>query len=303
MFDLRLLTSFIAVAELKHFGHAATALYATQPGVSQHIAKLENQLGYKLIERTKRSVELTAAGETFLGHARLVISMLQKMKSEGQRVANGLLGEVSLGLSSSVVHSDIPARIAAFKSAVPDVKLKLLVQSGDQLKALLDYGEIDAAITTLPMMEAGYRSTVISSQSMGVALPASNPLAARRRLTIKALLNEPFIVVPRDHHPQNHDALIARFHSLGARLNVSAYESSFQNVLARVAIGEGVALVSLGYRFTRADAVRVVPLQDPHLSSTPIHSVIRHDNLKPSTERLLEALSKPGAGLGPGAAA
>jgi len=292
MFDIRLLTSFVAVADLKHFGHAAEALYATQPGISQHIAKLERQLGFKLIERTKRSVELTPAGQTFLAHARLVLAMLRKMKDESERVAHGLVGEVTLGFSSSVIYSDVPARIAAFRHEAPEVKVKLRVQSGDQIRNLLDLGEIDAAVTTLPVQDPGYKVSVIASQPMGVALPASNPLANRHRLTVKALLDEPFIVVPRDHHPHNHDALIARFHSFGATLKVAAYESSFQNVLARVAIGEGAAIVSLGFRATRAEAVRVVPLQDRELGRTSIYSVARMDNLKPLTQRVLDALAK-----------
>ncbi|WP_017522958.1 LysR family transcriptional regulator [Pusillimonas noertemannii] len=290
MFNFRLLSTFVAVAELKHFGLAADQLHATQPGVSQHIAKLEADLGVKLIERTKRSVELTLAGEVFLTHAKMVLSMLERMKNETQRISQGLQGEVTLGLTPSAINSDIPSRIKEFRRNVPDVNVKLRVHSGVQLKPLLDYGEIDAIITTLPVAEGVYKSTVISQQAMGVAILASHPLARRQHLSIRTLRNEPFIVVPRHEHPKNHDTLIARFRSLGVPLNITAYETSFQNVLARVAIGEGVGIVALGYQSTGPRTVSVLPLRDPDLSWSPIYSIVRADNSQPATARLLEAL-------------
>ena len=61
--DLNLLRTFAAVVKYNHFGKAAEAINATQPGVSQHIARLESQLGVKLLQRTKRSVALTPAIE------------------------------------------------------------------------------------------------------------------------------------------------------------------------------------------------------------------------------------------------
>ncbi|MGE4531515.1 MAG: LysR family transcriptional regulator [Acidithiobacillus sp.] len=290
MINLRFLTSFVAVAEFKHFGLAADHVHATQPGISQHIAKLESEMGVKLIERTKRSVELTLAGEVFLTHAKMVLSMLEKMKSDTQRIAQGLQGEVTLGLTSSAINSDIPARIREFRHTVPDVSVNLKVHNGLQLKSLLDYGEIDALITTLPATEGAYQSDVISQQTMGIAILTSHPLAQRQYLTIRALRNEPFIVVPRHEHPQNHDTLIARFRSLGAKLNIAAYETTFQNVLARVAIGEGVGVVALGYQSAGPKTVTVLPLKDPDLSLSPIYSIVRADNPQPATARLLEAL-------------
>ena len=91
LIDARLLASFVTVAELRHFGKAAGALHATQPGVSQHIAKLEIVLGVKLIERTRRGVELTPAGAVALRHAHVVLSHLRKMRADSVRVADGLI--------------------------------------------------------------------------------------------------------------------------------------------------------------------------------------------------------------------
>ena len=295
MFDVRLIESFMAVAKHRHFGRAAEALNATQPGVSQHIAKLEAQLDVKLVARTRRSVELTTAGETFLEYAHRLLPLMQRMAEDTQAAARGSAGKLELGFSSSVIYSDIPARIAAFK-AQTKVELKFRVQGGDELRDLLDWGELDAIITTLPLEGRPYLSTPIAIQRMGVAIHPSHPLADRATLRLDDICAEPFIVVPRSQHPLNHDTLIARFSELGWRLNGVAYETSFPNVLARVAVGEGVAIVALGHRGDESAAVRVIPLEDPLLSTTWIFAVARHDNLRPATRRLIEALPKPVTG-------
>jgi DNA-binding transcriptional LysR family regulator len=71
--EIRQVRCFVAVAELRHFGHAAEELHIVQPAVSQQIRRLERELGVGLFHRTTRTVELTAAGETFLGHAQRIL--------------------------------------------------------------------------------------------------------------------------------------------------------------------------------------------------------------------------------------
>lgn len=290
MFDVRLVDTFVALATYRHFGKAAAALNATQPGVSQHVARLERQLGVELFARSRRSVELTPAGLTFLEHTRRLLPLLRKMEEDTRRVAAGLMGRVTLGLSSSVIYSDVPARISAFTQAAPGLDLGLQVHGGDDLKRLLDWGEIDAIISTLALSADEYWSVEVSVQPMGVALPASHPLAIRSRLTLDMMVDEAFIVVPREQHPTNNDALISRFRDLGAQLRVAAYDTSFPNVLARVAVGQGVALVAMGYQGDHNSAVRVIALDDPLLATTPIYAVARRDNLASPTRRLIEGL-------------
>lgn len=290
MLDSRLLKTFVFVARFRHFGKAATALNITQPGVSQHIVKLEEILGFRLIERTKRSVVLTAAGEALLASCLQIMSIMDRMKDEGSRISRGLMGRLTIGMSSSIIYSDVPRMISEFKVIAPDVELRFKVQGGDQLKALLDVGDIDAIITTLPIDDAGYKAVVVGRQAMAVAIHAEHRLASRRSLTVAALRDEPFIVVPREQHPENHDLLIAKFKVMGARLNIAAYETAFPNLIARVAMKEGVGFVAAGYARERYQAVNIVALKDPDLAMTRIHAFARSDALKPVTERLFDFL-------------
>ncbi len=293
--DSRLLQSFVAVAELKHFGKAADVVNATQPGVSQHIARLEAILGVHLLERTKRSVELTAAGHVALRHAHVVLSHLRNMREDCLRVASGLGGTVNVGLTASVLYTDIPARIAAFRESNSDVEVVVHVHRGDKLRSLMDSGDIDAAVTTLPLPELTYLAKVATHQAMGVAMRATHRLADRDSVEIADLLDDPFIVVSREQHRRNHDALVARFFQLGAQLKVAAYETSFQSILARVAVGDGVGLVAAGLARDVPAQVRVIQLKDPDLSETPVYASARKDSATELTLRFVNAISESAA--------
>jgi len=291
MFDLRLISSFLAVAQWKHFGKAAAAMHTTQPGISQHIARLEDQLGFQLVARTKRTVALTPAGVEFAVRAKQLLTMVERMKEDGKQISNGMLGRLTIGLSSSILYSDIPKRITAFKAAHPNIDVRIFVHGGEYLKERMNNGELDAMITVMSMPSPEYTSIIVSRQKMGVAVPTSHPLAKRRHVTLKQLLNDSFIVVPREYDPQLHDSLLARFRALGATIRIAAYETPSLNALARVALGEGVSLLGMSYRNENRDVLDVIPLRDPELGTTLIYATFHRDVIKPAAARLMKALS------------
>lgn len=292
MFDPKLLTSFTAVARTRHFGKAAESIHATQPGVSQHVAKLEEQLGFRLLERTKRSVSLTPAGELFYERSKQLLSMLQRMEDEARQIASGGLGELRVGISSWVIHTEIPNRISRFRIANPNIAMQFKVQGGDILKRMMDEGDIDLMISPLPIAGEDYESFHLNAQEMGVAMPSRHALGERRSVTLQDLRNEDFIVVPREYDPESHDRLLSRMHELGVSLRISAYETPSLNAIARVAVGEGVALVPMGYRTAKQDSVQVVRLKDPALGIANIYVTVRRRNREELTQRLLDALNK-----------
>jgi DNA-binding transcriptional LysR family regulator len=83
--ELRHLRYFVVVAEELHFGRAATRLSIVQPSLSQQIRQLENELGFPLLRRTKRFVELTDAGKVFLSAAQEILTKVQEAKRAAQR--------------------------------------------------------------------------------------------------------------------------------------------------------------------------------------------------------------------------
>jgi DNA-binding transcriptional LysR family regulator len=132
---------------------------------------------------------------------------------------------------------------------------------------------------------------MVTHQDVGVAIHRSHRLSRRKHLTIEALRNEHFIVVPREYDPDSHDKLISQMTSIGAQLKIIAYETPSLNVIARVSVNEGVALIPLGYRSESNDAIHVIPLRDPQLSTTPIYAAYRLDNTRPTVEHFMKSLA------------
>src|SRR5260370_22474576 len=106
--ELRHLRYFVTVAEELHFGRAATRLSIVQPSLSQQIRQLENELGFPLLYRTKRYVELTDAGKVFLSEARHVLAQVQEAKRSAQRAYRGAAGRLAVAYIISSTYHMLP---------------------------------------------------------------------------------------------------------------------------------------------------------------------------------------------------
>src|SRR5258708_8513298 len=118
--ELRHRRSFVAIAGAGSFTRAAAGLGMEQPPLSQQLQALEREIGVRLFERLPRGVELTAAGATFLEDARAALAHVEASSERARRVANGVVGSLSVGLASSAAPHDIlPRAIAAFRARPP----------------------------------------------------------------------------------------------------------------------------------------------------------------------------------------
>ncbi len=117
--DLRQLRQFVAVAEHLHFGRAAEALHISQPPLSRSIQDLEAKLGARLFERSRRKVELTAAGAWYLEEARQVIARLERASRSVAELAAGGAGTLRIGFVTIADYSVLPGLLTRFKAANP----------------------------------------------------------------------------------------------------------------------------------------------------------------------------------------
>src|SRR5690242_13149886 len=97
--ELRHLRYVVAVADALHFGRAAERLNISQPPLSQQVRQLEGELGVKLFERTKRQVQLTRAGQMFVGEARVILAQAEHAAKVAERVTSGELGQLTIAVA------------------------------------------------------------------------------------------------------------------------------------------------------------------------------------------------------------
>src|SRR5438445_9645704 len=102
--ELRHLRYFVSVAEELNFHRAAERLAIAQPALSQQVRQLENELGVQLLERNRRRVRLTQAGEAFLDKARSTLAQANDAVRAAQQADRGEIGHLSLGFVTSALY-------------------------------------------------------------------------------------------------------------------------------------------------------------------------------------------------------
>jgi DNA-binding transcriptional LysR family regulator len=292
MIDAKLLKTFLILSKHRHFGRAAEELHATQPGVSQHIAKLEEQLGFVLLTRNSRGVELTAAGSLVAARAAQILSALDGLASEGKQLDAGQAGTLSLGLSWSVLFSEALRTIRLFREAYPLITVRVSVHSSTVLSQMMSTGEIEVALTTLPSIWQDRQGYHVWFQEMGLAMLRQGDVEDGPPVSLSSFADQPFIVVPREMHPEMHDALISHFKNIGSTIRIAASEVPFWNVFARVAIGEGVGLVPLCLAHSAPMEVKVCRILDNPLPPIEVRAVTNRGPHSMCLTRFLEYLTK-----------
>ena len=162
--DIRLLESFLAIAEERHFGRAAARLHMAQSTLTQRLQRLEQSVGARLVERSSHAVGLTAAGRAFEPNARAVLSHLGKATRSARDAAAGHVGSLAVGFNFAAAHHILPAALQRLRHEHPGVRVQLEeLRSGPQLTALAD-GRLDVALLygrpTAPDMRSRHLMTL-----------------------------------------------------------------------------------------------------------------------------------------------
>jgi DNA-binding transcriptional LysR family regulator len=226
--DLRLVRYFVSVAEELHFGRAAAKLHVSQPALSKQIRKLEDQLGARLFVRDSRHVVLTARGEDFLGDARELLSLAEKMQQRPDTNRIRIAHIFELATSRDVAD--------AYSKARPDVMVvEHAMDSVAQLDALLEHRLDVAILRVTPEMllkhPKGWSHTLLRLEPMRLVGRRSDP--SRNSVSI---FERP-IEVLGDHpdsgmHEAYADFLTALEQSLGLSMRWLGTPGAFSHCLA-----------------------------------------------------------------------
>jgi LysR family hydrogen peroxide-inducible transcriptional activator len=203
--------------------------------------KLEAELGERLFERTKREVALTPAGDLLTAHAERVLAEVD-LACAGVRELRGLVrGRVALGVLPTVAPYFLPQRLRTFSAKFPAVEVVVHEDTTDRLAAAVLAKEIDLALVSPPVERKGLVTDEFFDEKLLVALPATHPLAKKRRLTLDDLEQEAFILMKEGHCLAGQALQFCRLNGFAPR--VSFRSAQIETVLAFVAKGWGVSVV------------------------------------------------------------
>jgi DNA-binding transcriptional LysR family regulator len=180
--ELRHLAALEAVGRTRSFGRAARELGYTQSAVSQQIARLERNVGQRLVDRPggPRPVDLTDAGRLLLRHADAIVAQLDAAQADLDAFAEGAAGPLRLGIYQSVGARILPGLIRRFKQEWPRVEVSVReeIDAADLLR-LLEHGELDLTFADLPLPEGPFESEEVLRDPYVLLVQAGSELAKR----------------------------------------------------------------------------------------------------------------------------
>ncbi len=175
--NLRDLHYVIAVAELGHFGRAATACNVSQPTLSGQILKLEGELGVAIFERVGKRARPTPVGDQIIAHARRAVGAAADIAATARASRDPLAGTIRLGVIPTVAPYLMPFALPAAADKMPRAPLMLIEDLTGRLLPPLAAGDIDAAIIATDPDSDRLREIPLYDEPFYLVMPTGHPLA------------------------------------------------------------------------------------------------------------------------------
>ncbi|MGZ3612091.1 MAG: LysR substrate-binding domain-containing protein, partial [Ktedonobacteraceae bacterium] len=222
---------------------------------SQQIQQLEKELGFPLLYRTKRFVELTDAGKVFLLEAKRVLAQVQEAKRAAQRAYRGEMGRLVVGYISSSTYDLLPLMLRVYRERFPEVEVALReLTTQEQLRAL-EEEYIQVGLLRLPISAPMVNVEVVRREPIVCVLPEDHPLAGRERIDVSLLADEPFVLQSSHRGGGYYVQSMKLCLAAGFSPNVIQEVTEMHTIVSLVAADMGVSLVPLSIRNIRSQGV------------------------------------------------
>ncbi|ADZ90692.1 pca operon transcription factor PcaQ [Marinomonas mediterranea] len=195
----RHLQCFLEVTRQGSVVRAADALALTQPAVSKKLKELEDILGVRLLERSKKGVELTPFGDVFLEHASTSVAALREGTEHIAQVQKKCINHISIGVLPTVATSVLPESVKRFRADNIEAHLHLISGPNSSLMAQLRVGELDLVVGRLAVPEAmsGLSFQHLYSEQVTFAVRPEHPLLSKDDFHISDIANYTILYPPK----------------------------------------------------------------------------------------------------------
>lgn len=246
LIELRSLKNLIAVVEEGNISRAAKRLYISQSCLSGQMKYLEEALQVSLLVRDNAGVHATAAAEILIAGSRHLLKLRDDLLVTTRAANSVSFLPMRLGFSSFVDHALFEMVCSIHTSLFPACEIK--PQSGDNVEILLllQAGEIDAALLTLPVEGVGLKTYPFTQSRLVVCMRADDPLAKLKAITPSDLGSKLTIFREPKQHPEAHHRLIEMLHEVGITGEVTNTNKTPHDLQWMVESSYGYALIREG---------------------------------------------------------
>jgi DNA-binding transcriptional LysR family regulator len=262
-FDLVDLRLFMAVADDRSITHGAARVHLALASASVRIKAMEETLGVAHLKRGRRGVELTAAGENLLGHARVIVHNVETMRGDLQSFARGLRASVHLLANTSALSEYLPKVLAAFLQDHPHVSIDVEERESTEIANAITGGAADLGLAAEHALPESLERIPFSEDRLVLVAARGDELANRRQIDFREVVERDFVGLTAASALHAHIAGHAA--RLGVRLRYRARLNNFDAIGQMVAAGIGVAVMPevAAKRCARAMRIGVARIRDP----------------------------------------
>lgn len=289
--ELRHLRYFITVAEELNFSKAALKLYTAQPSLSQQIKDLEEDVGVKLLHRTKRKVELTEEGAVFLEQARLTLAQADKAIAMARQVSQAKQQMLRIGFVPVAEMKIFPYILPNLRVQNPDLKIELLSLNNNEQMRLLKKGELDLTFTRHNFHSDEIESQFVIREPLIFILPKDHPLAKYDRIPVKALNGIDFIIPSAEQSLTLHNAILDFAKANGIEFNIVQKADNILFNINSIGIGLGCTILP-GYIAPLTMNNTVIRPLDVELPYLDLYVSYRKDGNSVAVKKFLELLTR-----------
>ncbi|WP_437186137.1 LysR family transcriptional regulator [Planctomicrobium sp. SH668] len=282
---------FCEIATHRSLTRAGEVRQISQSAVSQALQQLEEKLGVMLVDRSKRPIELTAAGKVYYERCQQWLQDYQEIEDAVLQLTDRIHGRVRVSSIYSVGLLQMSTYVRRLKESYPEIELSLDYEHPETIYNRIQRDEIDLGIVSYPRVGGEISCISWQDQEMVVAVAQNNPLSSRSSIRLEELDKIPFVAFTADLTIRRRTEKL--FKSAGIAVNVTHQFDNIENIKRAVEIDLGVALIPLT---TMRRELEIGTLAAIHLSDVSfvrplgiVHK--RHKHLSRAAEKFVELLN------------
>ena len=289
--ELRHLRYFITVAEELNFSRAALKLFTAQPSLSQQIKDLEEDVGVKLLHRTKRKVELTDEGTVFLEQARLTLAQADKAIAMARQVLKAKQQMLRIGFVPVAEMKIFPYVLPNLRMQNSELKIELLSLNNVEQMKLLKKGELDVTFTRHNFHNEEIESQFVLREPLIFLLPKDHPLAKYERIPVKELNGIDFIIPAAEQSSTLHTAILDFAKTNQIEFNIVQKTDNISLNINAIATGLGCAILPSYIAPLTTDNTVIRPL-DVELPYLDLYVNYPKNNSSVAVQEFIELLKR-----------
>jgi len=260
--DLDSLSLFVKAAEFHSLTRAADACHLGLAAASRRIGLLEHRMNCRLLERSPKGVEVTAAGMTLLAHAKQLLVQVNRMQADMNDHALGRRGRLKILANTSAMAQYVPADLARFVASDPDVGLVVEEGWSSQIAAAVLAGDADVGVVMDGVPTDGLDFLPYRTDRLAVVLPRAHPLAQLDEMHFSDVLDHELVALETGSSLMR--LLSERAVDLDKALRLRVQVRGFEAVCRMVHAGLGLGLLPFlaANAFSGGMEIEVCPLAD-----------------------------------------